>query len=214
MTKPLLCALLSLSLLGFASTSNAQLKIATVDMTKIFNSYYKTKDAETSINEARNSEKQELEERMDTYKKNMDQITSLNEDIQKPELSKEAKDAKTKERDDLITETKSLEQEITQFRDTRDKQLMDQMTRMRKGIVDEITKLVDDKVKSEGYDIVMDKSGASLNGVPVLMYAKDSLDFSDDIIAELNKNKPKDSDAGVGTPSESPSDNPAPAASP
>jgi Skp family chaperone for outer membrane proteins len=39
------------------STSHAQsmVKIGTVDMKKVFESYYKTKDAEQRINEARNA---------------------------------------------------------------------------------------------------------------------------------------------------------------
>jgi outer membrane protein len=211
MKKSLLCTVLCLSLLGgFASTSHAQVKIGTVDMNKIFSAYYKTKDAEARINEARNSAKQELDERMDTYKKDLDEINTLNQDIQKPALSKETTDAKSKERDDKIQETKNLEREITEFRDTREKQLQEQAVRMRNGIVDEITKLVLDKVKSENYDLVMDRSGLSLNGVPILIFAKEGLDFSDDIITALNKDKPKDSDTSVTTPSGSPSDSLAP----
>ena len=71
---------------------------------------------------------------------------------------------------------------------------------MRNGIVDEITKLVLDKVKVENYDLVMDRSGLSLNGVPILIYAKDGLDFSDEIITQLNKSKPTD----TASPSASP----------
>jgi outer membrane protein len=205
MMKSLIRSLLCLSLAGFfASTGHAQVKIGTVDMNKIFSAYYKTKDAEARINEARNSAKQELDERMDTYKKNLDQINKLNDDLANPALSKEMKDSKSKERDDLIQETKNLEREITEFRETREKQLQEQAVRMRNGIVDEITKLVLERVKSENYDLVMDRSGLSLNGVPILIFAKDSLDFSDDIVVELNKNKPSDSDAGAATPSASP----------
>ena len=207
MKKSLLYSLLCLSLLGFASTSHAQVKIGTEDMNKIFSAYYKTMDAEARINVDRNSAKQELDERMDTYKKNIDSISKLNDEINKPELSAEAKAAKTKERDDLIQETKSLEREITEFRETREKQLQEQAVRMRNGIVDEITKLVLDKVRTENYDLVMDRSGLSLNGVPILIFAKDGLDFSDDIIVQLNKDKPKDSDVGASTPA--PADSPA-----
>ena len=201
MKKSLLATLLCLSLLGgLASTSHAQVKIGTVDMNKIFSAYYKTKDAEARINEARNSAKQELDERMDTYKKNLDQINKFNDDLANPALSADAKSSKSKARDDLIQETKNLEREITEFRETREKQLQEQAVRMRNGIVDEITKLVLDRVKTENYDLVMDRSGLSLNGVPILIFAKEGLDFSDDIVVELNKNKPKDSDTGTGTP--------------
>jgi len=204
MKKSLLATLLCITLLGgFASTSHAQVKIGTVDMNKIFSAYYKTKDAESRINEARNSAKQELDERMDTYKKNLDQINKLNDDLANPALSAEGKSTKSKERDDLIQETKNLEREITEFRETREKQLQEQAVRMRNGIVDEITKLVLVKVKTENYDMVMDRSGLSLNGVPILIFAKDGLDFSDDIVVELNKNKPKDT--GIPSPAGSPS---------
>jgi len=207
MKKSILCSLLCLSLIGFASTSHAQVKLGTVDMNKIFSAYYKTKDAEARINEARNSAKGELDERMDTYKKDVDDINKLNDDIQKPALSADAKAAKTKDRDDKIQETKNLELEITEFRQTREKQLQEQAVRMRNGIVDEITKLVLEKVKTENYDIVMDRSGLSLNGVPILIYAKDGLDFSEDIIVQLNKNKPKDTEAS--SPAASPAASPA-----
>jgi outer membrane protein len=203
MKKSIVCTLLCLSLLGLASTSHAQVKIGTVDMNKIFSAYYKTKDAEARINEARNEAKGELDERMDTYKKNLDDINKLNDDIQKPALSAEAKATKSKDRDDKIQETKNLEREINEFRQTREKQLQEQAVRMRNGIVDEITKLVLDKVKVENYDLVMDRSGLSLNGVPILIFAKDGLDFSDELIVALNKNKPKDSD--IAKPAASPS---------
>jgi len=215
MNRSLLCSLLSLCLIGgFASTSHAQVKIGTVDMNKIFSAYYKTKDAEARINEARNSAKQELDERMDTYKKDLDDISKLNDDIANAALSSEAKAAKSKERDDKIQETKNLEQEITEFRTTREKQLQEQAVRMRNGIVDEITKLVLDRVKTDNYDLVMDRSGLSLNGVPILMYAKDGLDFSDDIITELNKNKPKDDDTTGSTATPSDGSSSMPEASP
>jgi outer membrane protein len=215
MNRSLLCSLLSLCLIGgFSSTSHAQVKIGTVDMNKIFSAYYKTKDAEARINEARNSAKQELDERMDTYKKDLDDINKLNDDINNAALSSDAKAAKSKERDDKIQETKNLEQEITEFRSTREKQLQEQAVRMRNGIVDEITKLVLDRVKTDNYDLVLDRSGLSLNGVPILMYAKDGLDFSDDIITELNKNKPKDDDTSIPSPVPSDSSSSSPDSSP
>src|SRR5947209_3533430 len=98
--KKLLLSLISLGLAATASSAHAQAKIATVDMTKIFNSYYKTKEAESRINDARNSAKQELDERLDNYKKSVDQINKLNEDLSKTELAKERKDDISKKRDD------------------------------------------------------------------------------------------------------------------
>jgi len=177
-----LVCILTTALLASGFTAQAEVKIGMVDMNNIFSSYYKTKDAEARINEARASAKQELDTRMETYKTNLDKINKLNEEINKPELSQDAKAEKSKERDETIAETKTLEREITEFRTTREKQLQDQAVRMRNGIVEEITKLVQDRVKSDSYDVVFDKSGQSLNGVPIVLFSDDNMDFSDSII--------------------------------
>jgi outer membrane protein len=172
-----------------ALAQSVTIRIGTVDMKKVFESYYKTKDAESKINEARNNAKKELEERMDTAKKLLDEVKKLDEDVTKPELSKEAKDQKAKVRAEKAGELQTMDREIREFQSSREKQLQEQSVRMRGGIVDEINKVVADKVKADGYDIVFDRSGPSLNGVPILLYAKESYDFTTDVVSALNKNK-------------------------
>ena len=181
----------ALVLFAAAHHASAEVKIGMVDMNSIFSSYYKTKDAESRINEARASAKKELDARMETYKANLEKINKLNEEINKPELSESAKASKSKTRDETIAETKNLEREITEFRGTREKQLQDQAVRMRNSIVEEITKLVEERVKKDNYDVVFDKSGQSLNGVPIVLFSSSSMDFSASIIEALNKNKGK-----------------------
>ena len=80
-----------------------------------------------------------------------------------------------------------MEREINDFRQTRERQLQEQALRMREGIVKEITDVVMDKVKSNNLDLVFDKSGMSLNGVPILMFSRDNFDFTSDVVAVLNK---------------------------
>ena len=127
-----LVAIILLSLFASVPSVHAQAKIGMVDMNKIFSSYSKTKDAESRINEARARAKRDLDDRMDTYKKTMDDINALNIEIDRPELSKQLKDEKMKSRDDKIAETKNLEREITEFRQQREKELQDQAVRMRR----------------------------------------------------------------------------------
>ena len=59
--------------------------------------------------------------------------------------------------------------------------------RVREGIVKEITDVVMEKVKTNNMDLVFDKSGMSINGVPFLLYSHDNIDFTNDIVAVLNK---------------------------
>jgi len=193
MKKSALVTIIGLTALsmGFASKAEAQMKIGTIDMQKVFTAYYKTHDAEDKLKEAQTAYKDELDQRMDEYKKNLDVINKLNEEMNKPELSGAAKDQKAQERDAKISDTKGLEKEISDFRQQREKQIQDQLKRMRDGIVDEIMKVVDDQVKTQNYDIVFDRSGFSANNiVPVLLYARDNYDFSDSVITKLNANRP------------------------
>ena len=74
--------------------------------------------------------------------------------------------------------------------------------RMRENIVKEITDVIMERVKTSNYDLVLDKSGPSMNGVNIVLHSKDSFDFTTDIITALNK-KP------VTTTTEKPATSPA-----
>src|SRR4051794_295584 len=177
---PLLTAAIFLGAVPLASAQ--QVKLGTVDMKQVFENYYKTKEAEARINEARNQAKKELEDRMDAYKKASDEIQKLNDEINRPELSKAEKEKKAAARDEKINDIKNMEREIKEFQVQREKQLNDQTMRMRAGIVDQINKIVNDRVKAENYDIVLDRSGQSLNGVPIILYARETYDFTKDVV--------------------------------
>jgi outer membrane protein len=170
-----------------ASFAQGTMKIGTIDMQRAFKEFSKTKDAEAKINEAKNAAKKEYDDRADGYKKALDEINNLNKQLDAPALSADAKTQKAKERDDKIANIKNMEREITEFRQTREQQLQQQAMRMRESIVKEITDVVMEKVKASSMDLVFDKSGMSLNGVPVLLYSRDNTDFTNDVVAELNK---------------------------
>src|ERR1043166_5236085 len=144
-------------------------KIGTVDMNRAFKEYNKTKDAETKINDAKNAAKKEYDDRADAYKKALEEINKLNQQLEAPALSADAKTQKAKDRDEKIASIKNMEREINDFRQTREKQLQEQAVRMRDGIVKEITDVVMNKVKNSSMDLVFDISGVSLNGVPTIM---------------------------------------------
>jgi len=188
MKKLLSLTLASLLVLPIAAHAQGTLKIGTVDMNRAFKEYNKTKDAEAKINDAKNQAKKELDDRTEAYKKTLDDLNNLNKQLDAPALSADAKTQKAKERDDKIANIKNMEREINEFRQTRERQLQEQAMRMREGIVKEITDVVIDKGKTNNLDLVFDKSGMSMNMVPLLMYTRDSVvDFTNDVIVALNK---------------------------
>jgi|RhiMethySRZTD1v2_1073278.scaffolds.fasta_scaffold961184_1 outer membrane protein len=170
-----------------ASFAQTNLKIGTVDMQRAFKEYYKTKDSESKVNDAKNAAKKEFDDRADGYKKALDEVNKLNQQLDAPALSPDAKAQKSKERDEKIANIKTMEREINEFRQTREQQLQQQAMRMRESIVQEITEIVLERVKANGMDLVFDKSGQSTNYVPIVLYSRDSADFTAEIITALNK---------------------------
>ena len=170
-----------------AAFAQGTVKIGTVDMQRAFKEYNKTKEAEVKINDAKNAAKKEYDDRAEAYKKALDEINNLNKQLESAALSADKKTGMAKERDDKIANIKSMEREISDFRQTREQQLQQQLMRMREGLVKEITDVVMEKVKAKSLDFVLDKSGMSINGVPVVMYAPETVDFTNEIIDTLNK---------------------------
>ena len=182
--------LASILLFGGTGLARAQVKIGTVDMNRIFSDYYKTKEAQTRYSEAEKAANDELNTRVETLKKGMQEISQLNSDLQKPSLTKEEIDTKRKELQPKVDAARAQDREIADFRTAKQKSLQDQFLRMRKDIVDDIMKTVAEIVKAKGYDIVFDKSGLSAGAVPVVLYSREDLDFSSEVAAALNKNAP------------------------
>ena len=186
--KKFLSILFTLTLaLPVAAFAQGTMKIGTVDMQRAFKDYNKTKEAEAKINDAKNAAKKEYDDRAEAYKKALDEINNLNKQLESSALSADKKTQIAKDRDDKIANIKNMEREISDFRQTRERQLQEQLMRVREGIVKEITDVVIEKVKTKNLDFVLDKSGMSINGVPVVMYAPDNVDFTSDIIDTLNK---------------------------
>ena len=193
--------------LALPAASYAQgLKIGTVDMNRAFKEYNRTKDSEKKINEAKDAAKKEYDDRAENYKKALDEINKLNQQLDSPALSADKKTSMAKERDDKIANIKNMEREINEFRQTRERQLQEQAMRMRENIVKEITDVIMERVKSANYDLVLDKTGPSMNGVNIVLYAKESYDFTTDIITALNK---KPVTTTTEKPATSPATNPA-----
>jgi len=199
MRKSVTALAIAIAALASLPAAHAQVKIGIVDMNKVFTEYYKTQAAEAKLNEAREAAKNEFDTRMEALQKRMEDINKLNADVEKPELSAERKTELSTQRDSMVNEARNLDREIAEFRGTRERQLQEQFVRMRKDIVEDILKVVDTKVKAENYDLVLDSSGLSVGQIPVVLYSRDNMDFSEEIITTLNKDQPS---APAATPAQ------------
>src|SRR5437016_5877584 len=114
-----------------AAFAQGTAKIGTVDMQRAFKDYNKTKDAEVKINESKNAAKKEYDDRAGDYKNALAEINELNQQIDAGSLSGSARTEKAKKRDEKISNIKTMEREINEFRQTRERQLQEQALRWR-----------------------------------------------------------------------------------
>lgn len=159
-----------------------------IDMNRVFKYYSKTKDSEARINAAKEVAKKDYDKRAAAYKTLLDKINDLNRQIES--ANEKTKARLTKDRDTKITQIKTMEREINEFRKTRESQLQADALKMREGIVGDITAALSKRLSAERAPLIFDTSGQSLNGVPFVLSASGLPDLSDEVIAILNRTAP------------------------
>jgi outer membrane protein len=192
--------ILAFSLIGLVSSHAADLKFGVVDMSKAFSEFFKTKEAAEKFKGNLDKAQKEMNDRWSVYKNLMTDMQKLKKEAGDPIMSPDARQKKAIEFEEKAKELRALEQEIGEAQNRRSSQLKQEDMSIRKGIYDEIIVVVKDKSKAEGYDFVFDKSGMSLSTVPVLIYYKDAVDITDQIVVELNKTAPAATPAATAAP--------------
>jgi outer membrane protein len=189
MTKYILTLICAAVALSSMQAQAADLKVATIDLQKVFEDYYKTKEADARLKDQMEGFKSERDSRLEGYRSLVDQIKSLRDALNDPSLSEDAKKEKQLKYEEKFNEARQREQELRNFEQTTAKLLQDQSGRMRKTIIDEINEVV--KAFCAGkYDLVMDKSGVTMNGTPSIMYSENLTDLTDAVVKQLNSKKP------------------------
>jgi len=180
--------LAGLLMLGMGTAVQAAgLSLAFVDMDRVFSEYYRTKLADAQLKEQADKfteQRDELVQKLQDLRKEFNQARTAAQD---GSLSAEARRAKQDEAEKLLVQIREEESNLREFEQTRQKQLTDQGRRMRNRIVEQIREAVEDYARTEGFAAVLDYSGDSMNGVPVVLYVHRSVDITDEVIELLNK---------------------------
>ncbi len=182
--------ILALTLSSLATSHAVDLKFGVVDMSKAFSEYFKTKEAAEKFKGNLDKAQKEMNDRWSVYKNLMTEMQKLKKEASDPIMNQDARQKKAVEFEEKAKELRALEQEIGEAQNRRSSQLKQEDMSIRKGIYDEILIVVREKSKTENYDFVFDKSGMSLSTVPMLVYYKDAVDITDQIVVELNKTAP------------------------
>jgi len=171
------------------SPLSAQTKMALVDMQECFKQYYKTDEAQERLKTDMTGYQKSMDDKREDYRKLVEQIKSLQEGAKDPSSSDAAKKEKEQKLKEKVGDAQVRENEMQQFANQTSKMFQDSQQRMRKTIVDEISTEIKSFAKGK-YNMVLDKSGMTLNGTAVLIYEEGMTDITAEIVKALNKSKP------------------------
>jgi outer membrane protein len=173
------------AVLTAATAGAAELKIATVDLDKVFTAHPKTQAADVELKQAEAAIEGEMEKMVAEGRALEEQVAKLREVAKSAILTDEARQKKRAEAEEKLTELQEFQVRARRTQEMKLKQLRDQVMKSRQGIVDELMVAVAAFAQDEGYDLVLDRSGMTMNMVPLVIYADPELDATDRLIARL-----------------------------
>lgn len=175
-----------------ASGAWAQGRIGTVDMSKVFSNYWKTKQADSVIKDRLAELEKEHKNMLEDWKKAKEDYQSLLAAANETAISGEERDRRKRNADDKLKSIKEQEEALTQYERQARTTLEEQSRRMRLNILTEIRGVLEAKAKASGYSMVIDSASESANGVPMVLYNNNEADITDMVLKELNATAPPD----------------------
>jgi outer membrane protein len=172
----------------FAGAALAQGRIATVDLAKAYNSYWKKRDAETLLKEQQADMEKELKSMQDAYKKINEDYQKLLDSASDPAISTEEREKRKSQADDKLKQLKQKQEDYVSFKNRAEVDLSERRKTTITRIVSEIRSVVAVRAKSANYSLVVDSGGGESTS-PVL-YSSPENDITPDIIKDLNANAP------------------------
>lgn len=163
------------------------LKVATVDLTKLFKEYYRTQIIEQDFNEQSKVYRNYIARQADTLRKNEVEYrqkldASLNVALAPAEREKRRNEVRAMEQ-----ELKRRRAELEQYASDRAQALQKSAAEQRLKVIEEIRSEIRRRATLEGYTIVLDKSAKSTSDAAIVLYSADALDITERVLTELNR---------------------------
>ncbi|MBC8001215.1 MAG: OmpH family outer membrane protein [Opitutaceae bacterium] len=187
--------LLTLILLAtVAITAGAQTpqKIGTVDLRKLFDNYYKTKQADAALKEEAAEMDKQRKDMIEKFRKDEQDYQTARDKASDQAVSAESRDKSKKEADKMLVDLKEREAVIQAFERTARTQLAEKQRRLRDKVLVEIREVINQKAKAAGFNLVLDSAADSFNQTPVLIYTAGDNDITEQVLGVLNANAPKE----------------------
>lgn len=182
--------LLLVALLVMTSGALAQPKIGLIDLKKVFDGYWMTKQQNAELKETEAEYEKSRRRLLDDYQRAGDEYKKLLEGANDQALSAEERGKRKADADRKVIEIREIEQSITQFDRTMRQTLEDLTRRMRDRILVKIREVIDTQARSGGYTMVLDTVAETVNRTPMILYHNGQNDITDPVLVELNATAP------------------------
>ena len=187
MKKIIPIGLLSVSLLAFCSSGLAgDFKIATVDLRKVFDTYYKTIQASIANSNTIVERDKYLNERIDERRKVEDEWRQAVDKANNQIVSSEERAKYKKEADDLLLDLQIRGESISNYYATSESKRRDEMVRHVNDLTTEIRGVLEAMAKKQGYTLVLDRTAVTMTGNPLVLFTSGENDLTEALIKELN----------------------------
>jgi Skp family chaperone for outer membrane proteins len=177
-------------------------RIATVDLKKVFDRYYKLDQARKAFEKEEADMEKDLKNMATDVAKAQDAYKTLRDAEDDTMISDSEKAARKAKADAKQDELKSYQSDFASYeQQAKDKLGLDQQ-HMMDLLMQDIQTAINAKAKAAGFSLVVDTSARVSNGAntAVVLFSSGENDITDEIIKQLNAAAPPPSpDAGSGT---------------
>ena len=170
----------------------AQTKVATADLRKLFDNYYKTKLAQAAIQDHATQLDKDDKSMKDDLQKASDDYQQLLAQANDQAISADERDRRKQAAADKLKKLQDSRASIDQYERQAQATLNDQRQRMREKILDDIQSHITAAAKAGGYSLVIDTAAETVNATPMVVYHTDENDLTDGVLKQLNAGAPID----------------------
>jgi len=191
--KRILTTLLLLTGLAVALPLQAQTKMGVVDLKKVFDGYWRTKQADGQLKERASDFEKARNGLIEDYKKSNEEFRKASETANDPAVSADERERRKKDLEKRLADVREQENSIRTFDQNTRQALAEQQGRMRESVLRDIRGVLDEKAKAGGYNVVFDLAATTINQTTVIMYstlAGSDSDLTDAVLKQLNANAP------------------------
>jgi len=191
--KKTIQSLFALSVFGAAAllaSAQPEPKLLVVDMAKLYDSHYKTEEQNNKLK----GDEQKAQEELDRLNKEgnsmVEKYKELAEQANNPAVTAEAKAKATADAQRVMDDIRRKQSEVQSFQQNTRNSLQQRIKNFRDLMIEEISKIAVEVAKRHGATLLLDKSGPTLIGVSNIIYADASYDITDEVLKEINKDRP------------------------